>query len=80
MSPLKETLGEFSKLKKMLEECIDIAKAKSNDYIINPEFSPDLKSLSVEISKIKKKMDYFFLNLWQTFNLNKRKIMIFRVK
>jgi hypothetical protein len=29
----------------MLEECIDIGKAKQNDYIINPDFSPELKVL-----------------------------------
>jgi hypothetical protein len=38
-------LEEFNKLKAMLEECIDIGKAKQNDYIINPAFSPELKVL-----------------------------------
>ncbi len=42
IEPLKGTLDEFSKLKQMLEECIDIAKARQNDYIINPNFSPEL--------------------------------------
>jgi hypothetical protein len=28
LNPLKETLDEFKKLRKMLEECIDIGKAK----------------------------------------------------
>lgn len=46
LDQLKETLDEFSKLRKMLEECIDIGKAKQNDYIINPDFSPELKKLS----------------------------------
>mmetsp|Transcript_13194 Transcript_13194/g.9549 ORF Transcript_13194/g.9549 Transcript_13194/m.9549 type:complete len:102 (-) Transcript_13194:924-1229(-) len=41
----------------MLEKCIDIGKAKQNDYIINPEFSPELKELSGEISRVKKKME-----------------------
>jgi hypothetical protein len=57
LNPLKETLSDFSKLKKMLEECIDLGKAKQNDYIINPEFSDDLKVLSVDIAKVRKKMD-----------------------
>ena len=35
VDPLKGTLDEFAKLKQMLEECIDIAKARQNDYIIN---------------------------------------------
>jgi len=46
IDPLEGTLEEFSKLKTMLEECIDIGKAKQNDYIINPEFSPELKEIS----------------------------------
>lgn len=49
LDPLKGTLEEFTKLKSMLEECIDIGKAKQNDYIINPDFSPELKELNVEI-------------------------------
>jgi hypothetical protein len=43
LDPLKGTLDDFGKLKQMLEECIDIAKSKQNDYIINPSFSPELK-------------------------------------
>jgi hypothetical protein len=46
LDPLKSTLEEFTKLKSMLEECIDIGKAKQNDYIINPDFSPELKELN----------------------------------
>ena len=46
IEPLTETLEEFAKLKTMLEECIDIGKAKQNDYIINTDFSPELKELS----------------------------------
>ena len=46
IEPLTGTLEEFTKLKAMLEECIDIGKAKQNDYIINPEFSPELKELN----------------------------------
>ena len=46
IEPLNGTLEEFGKLKSMLEECIDIGKARQNDYIINPEFSPELKELN----------------------------------
>jgi len=49
LDPLQSTLEEFTKLKSMLEECIDIGKAKQNDYIINPEFSPELRELNEEI-------------------------------
>ena len=47
----------------MLEECIDIGKAKQNDYIINPEFSPELKELSVEIQLIRDKMEKLKLSV-----------------
>jgi hypothetical protein len=46
VEPLNATLEEFAKLKAMLEECIDIGKAKQNDYIINPDFSPELKEIN----------------------------------
>jgi hypothetical protein len=42
IEPLKGTLDEFSKLKQMLEECIDLNRARQNEYIINPNFSPEL--------------------------------------
>jgi hypothetical protein len=30
----------------MLTECIDINSAKNNNYIINPNFSPELNEIS----------------------------------
>lgn len=41
----------------MLEECIDIGRAKQNDYIINPSFSEELKNLNSEIVKVRRKME-----------------------
>lgn len=41
----------------MLEQCIDISKAKQNDYIINPQFSTELKTIDTEIHKVKKKIE-----------------------
>lgn len=46
IDPLNSTLEEFAKLKSMLEECIDIGKARQNDYMINPDFSPELKEIN----------------------------------
>ena len=57
IEPLNATLEEFAKLKTMLEECIDIGKAKQNDYIINPDFSPELKEINTGITGIKQKME-----------------------
>jgi DNA mismatch repair protein MSH2 len=56
-------MDDFAKLKSMLEECIDIGKAKQNDYIINPEFSADLKVLNGEIQMIRDKMDQLKCNV-----------------
>jgi DNA mismatch repair protein MSH2 len=53
IEPLKATLVEFGKLKQMLEECIDIGKARQNDYIINPNFSPELQSLNHKTTEVK---------------------------
>lgn len=53
IDPLNGTLEEFAKLKTMLEECIDIGKAKQNDYIINPEFSPELKEINEQCNAVK---------------------------
>ena len=41
----------------MLEECIDIGKARQNDYIINPNFSPELKELNQQIDGVKRQME-----------------------
>ncbi len=57
VDPLVETLEEFAKLKSMLTECIDIGKAKQNDYIINPDFSPELKEISLKQNQVKTKME-----------------------
>ena len=46
LDPLLSTLTEFAKLKEMLEECIDIGRARQNEYIINSDFSPELKELA----------------------------------
>lgn len=40
----------------MLEDCIDISRAKHNDYIINPNFSDELSQLDSNIKKVKTKM------------------------
>ena len=53
VEPLNSTLEEFAKLKTMLEECIDIGKAKQNDYIINPDFSPELKEINTQVNGVK---------------------------
>lgn len=57
IEPLHSTLEEFSKLKQMLENCIDIGKARQNDYIINPSFSPELKQINDQITDVKRNME-----------------------
>jgi len=56
----------------MLEECIDIGKAKQNDYIINPDFSPELKELNTEIKIIRDKMDTLKSTVEHDLNTTKR--------
>ena len=41
----------------MLEECIDIGKARQNDYIINPNFSPELLNIDAQIKEVKKRIE-----------------------
>ena len=72
LDPLKGTLEEFTKLKSMLEECIDIGKAKQNDYIINPDFSPELKELNVEIQLIRDKMEKLKTSVEEDLGTTKR--------
>ena len=40
----------------MLEECIDISRAKQNDYIINPNFNSELGQLSEDTDRVKGQM------------------------
>lgn len=47
-----DTLEDFEKLKGLLEECIDIGKARQNDYVINADFDKDLKSFRVKIDQV----------------------------
>ena len=57
IAPLNETLEEFTKLKTMLVECIDMEKAKHHEYMINPNFSPELKSLEKNITSVRKAIE-----------------------
>ncbi len=57
IEPLKGTLDEFSKLKQMLEECIDLSRARQNEYIINPNFSPELQTLDAHLSQVKNRIE-----------------------
>ena len=49
LSPLKQSLVDFQKLEEMIEQSIDVNRAKQNEYIINPEFSQELKTLHEQI-------------------------------
>lgn len=41
----------------MLEECIDIGKARQNDYIINPNFSPELLTIDAKVKEVKRRIE-----------------------
>lgn len=55
----------------MLEECIDIDKAKQNDYIINPNFSPELKDINEQISNVKRQIEIHRKETEQDLKVNK---------
>lgn len=55
--PLREALKEFEKLKEMIEESVDISQIKQGEYIINPEFSEELKKLDEEINSTYHKIE-----------------------
>ena len=46
LTPLQSTMESFTKLKAMLEECVDIKSAKNNNYNINPDFDESLHDIN----------------------------------
>lgn len=44
-------LEDFKKFEDMIEKSIDLQKAYSNEFIVNPRFSPKLQELSKLIQK-----------------------------
>ena len=74
VEPLKEYLTEFEKLKAMIEESIDISQVKAGEYIINPDFSEELKKLDEDIQwtyqKIEKLKDKIQEELGLRKNIN----------
>ncbi|CAI2387303.1 unnamed protein product [Moneuplotes crassus] len=57
ISPLQTSLKEFEKLKEMIEESVDISQMKQGEYIINPEFSEELKNLNELINDTYQKIE-----------------------
>lgn len=49
--PLLDTINGFETLEEMIEKCIDLTKAYSGEYIVNPRFSEALKKLSERIKQ-----------------------------
>ena len=41
----------------MLEECIDLSRARQNEYVIKASFEPALNELATELKQIKKRME-----------------------
>lgn len=56
----------------MLEECIDISRAKQNDYIINPKFNEELGNLSANTDRVKQKMEELRQDVEDDLNIKKR--------
>ena len=48
-SKISSCIPDFKKLSTVIEESIDIASAETNEYIINPNYSPELTSIKEKI-------------------------------
>ena len=72
MKPLFDTLEDFNKLKGLLEECIDIGKAKQNDYVINADFDQDLKSFRTKIDQINQDIESLRQSVEDDLGISKR--------
>jgi hypothetical protein len=57
VSDLNTLLIEFKNLSDMLLGCIEMDKAKQNDYILKPGFSPDLAAINADLTKAKRKLE-----------------------
>lgn len=55
--PLMETLDGFQKLKEMIEDSIDIGRARQNDYVIKADFDEELKVCRANMDKVLKKIE-----------------------
>ncbi len=49
LKDLRTNLADFEKFEEMIEQSIDMDKAKRGEYIINPSFSPKLGELNKKI-------------------------------
>jgi DNA mismatch repair ATPase MutS len=57
LDPMRETMENFAKLKELLEGCIDIGRARQNEYIINPNYSEELGELHEQMGRVKAKIE-----------------------
>lgn len=57
LEDLRTNLEDFEKFEEMIEQSIDINKAKRGEYIINPSFSPKLGELNKNIEEVRAKID-----------------------
>jgi len=55
----------------MMEECIDLGRARQNEYIINPNFSDKLQKLHGEITKVRRRMESVKAKVEDDLKMNK---------
>jgi DNA mismatch repair protein MSH2 len=57
LDDLQGNLEDFEKFEEMIEQSIDMNKAKRGEYIINPSFSPKLGELNKNIEEVRSRID-----------------------
>lgn len=57
LKDMKTNLADFEKFEEMIEQSLDMEKAKRGEYIINPSFSPKLGELNKNIEKARREIE-----------------------
>lgn len=57
LDDLNGNLEDFERFEEMIEQSIDMNKAKRGEYIINPSFSPKLGELNRNIEEVRSKIE-----------------------
>lgn len=57
LKDLRTNLADFEKFEEMIEQSLDMEKAKRGEYIINPSFSPKLGELNKNIEKARTEIE-----------------------
>ena len=74
LDDLRGNLEDFEKFEEMIEQSIDMNKAKRGEYIINPSFSPKLGELNKNIETVAQKIDELREQVADTLGIDVKKV------